>query len=76
MNGKYRKQCIFGKWKHFNCCAYNIVCKTLIKLFFILLNLLKYKEKTKKVKKMKKDVDNVEDICYIINALEKNKMQK
>ena len=24
---------------------------------------------------MKKDVDNVEDICYIINALEKNEMQ-
>ena len=40
-----------------------------------MLNLLKYKEKTKKVKKMKKDVDNVEDICYIINALEKNEMQ-
>ena len=42
--------------------------------FFILPNLL-FQAKIKNCKKNKKKVDNVEYIWYIINALEKKKMQ-
>lgn len=57
--------------------AYNMLYPIIaIRLFF--LSFLSSKNKNKKnQKKLKKGVDNVKDIWYIINALEKkSKMQK
>ena len=49
---------------------YNVVFKALLNCFLFCSFM-----KIKKLKKIKKVVDNVEDICYIINALRK-KVQK
>ena len=49
---------------------YNVVFNALLNCF-----LFCFFDENKKIKKMKKMVDNVEDICYIINALQK-KVQK
>lgn len=50
---------------------YNVVFKVLLNCFLFCSFM-----KIKNVKKNKKMVDNVDDICYIINALQKGAKKK